>query len=57
VAFGEKVGVAVSGATMETPRDEPSSENEPESEVIENTEETEVIEDQDETEQSDKKIS
>ncbi len=50
VAFGEKVGTAVSGATMEAPEEEPSSEDEPESEVIENPEETEVIEDSEEKE-------
>lgn len=50
VAFGEKVGTAVSGATMEAPEKEPSSEDEPESEVIEDPEETEVIEDSEEKE-------
>jgi len=42
VAFGEKVGTAVSGATMDAPRDEPPSEDEPESEVIENPEDRET---------------
>jgi predicted RNA-binding protein with TRAM domain len=50
VAFGEKVGTAVSGATMEAPEEEPSSADEPESEIIEEPEETEVIEDSEETE-------
>ena len=50
VAFGEKVGTAVSGATMESTGEESSSEDEPESEVIEDQEETEVIEDSEEKE-------
>ena len=44
VAFGEKVGAAVSGATMEAPGEEPASDDEPESEVIENPEDRETTE-------------
>ncbi len=50
VAFGEKVGTADIGATEEAPSEKPSSEDEPESEVIETPEETEVIEEPDDTE-------
>ncbi len=50
VAFGEKVGTAVSGAIVEATSEEPSSEDEPESEVIENPEETEVTEKPEDTE-------
>lgn len=41
VAFGEKVGSSVSGATMEASPEETSEEDEPESEVIEHPDDTE----------------
>ncbi|UCF07382.1 MAG: TRAM domain-containing protein [Thermoplasmata archaeon] len=44
VAFGEKVGSSVSGAAMEAPSVEPSTEDEHETEVIEHPDDTEPTE-------------